>query len=363
MRAPLRAILPAIALTLVSCVSSTATPSPTPGTTASTASSAATPSPSAPPAVLSDRFGLLDGSHVVRETDRSALATLDDVTDAVVSPDGRSLAYWQGTPGYARTLGVFETATLRARTVLTLPEAERAVAIAWATDGSGLLVGVTSRDVVPGGPVEAPYLYVTLREVDVATGAVREIVRHERTTLWYAPIIWDRARRVAAAVEAGPGGFAIAYVLFRDGEEAVRTALPATTLPRLVEASPDGTRVLMSGFFADQPHSLFVWDVATPASPTALPLGPSEFIVRALWRSRDEVVVSLRASQNTLNGDRLEVWRLDGSRRVVYRGEHRLSSVRVDGSAAILSEGIVDLESGAFVPITGLGDALSIRLH
>ena len=98
-----------------------------------------------------------------------------------------------------------------------------------------------------------------------------------------------------------------------------------------------------------------MWPLAEPAQRITLEAVGDERVVAALWRDAREIVVSLSPNASARDADRLEVWPLEGPRRVVLRGQHRLDAVRPDGTAAITSRGVVDLATGATAPIPGLG--------
>lgn len=139
-----------------------------------------------------------------------------------------------------------------------------------------------------------------------------------------------------------------------------RDHVPSTTPDPayLYRASPSAERVLMRTFF-DEARTVHVWRVAD-ARYTALDTAPGERVVAALWRTDIEVVVSLSTSGEREVGDRLEVWSVDGQRRVILTARHRLDAVRPDGSAAITSAGIVDLVTGAVAQAPDLGSGLRV---
>ncbi len=367
-RAPAAAVLGAAIL--ASCAS-VPNVSATPAVNAS-ATLVSSPAPTASPplptaaAPLSDRYGVLvdvKSGYVRSETDPRTLATLsagdDPAFHGAVSPDGRALAYWETSPtAGARVLWLLERIPGRPRALLTLPETEVAATstgggVAWSSDGTGLLIAVNSRDYVPSPVVDAPPLYTTLRQVDVSTGSVREIARKEPGHPFF-PIAWDRPRGISAAVQWGPGGFTMGYFTVRDGAAPVGAALPATSLPIALQAARDASRVLMRTFFADGPRAVYVWPLADPAQRMALEPVGNERVVAAMWRNEREIVVSLSATADARDADRLEVWPLEGPRRVVLRGQHRLDAVRPDGTAAITSVGVVDLTTGATARIAAM---------
>ncbi len=326
--------------------------------TASPAVSAVPSAQAAPAAPLSDRYGVIvsgrQSSYLRSETDPKTIASFStDLSNAVVSPNGRMIAYWAGGGGGARVLMLIDLAApAAARTLLTLPASEVAATstfggVAWSSDGTGLLIAVNSTEYVKQPVPDALNLYATLRQLDLPSGSVKEIARKELGFPFY-PLAWDRARRISAAVEWGPGGFATSYVTVRDDGSLQRAALPGTTLPRSVRAAPDASRVLSRSFYADDAHAVYVWPLADPAQRTTLTAAGSDRVVEATWRDGREIVASVTSDAKSNDGQRLEVWPLQGTRRVVLTAPHVLEAVRPDGTAAITTAGVVDLALGTF---------------
>lgn len=344
---------------------------PAPAATAQAPSPAATTRSSAA-GLVSDRYGLvLDRQPpVVRsEADSGQITALrGEHSNGAVSPDGRRIAYWQTPAGPARRLWLLDvSAPAQPRSLLALPDSEIAAAstgsgIAWSSDGTGLLVAVNG--LAPpregGGPlVEAPP-YATLRQIDVATGSVREVARTEMAA-WFGPVAWDRARGVSTAVEVGPGGFAWGYVVLRDGVAPARAPLPAQTLTVFVRAAPDASRVLMRGF--PDHRAVYVWPLTEATRVTTREAVGDEYVAAAIWRNAREIVVSLSRAREGREGERLEVWALEGPRRVLLRERHRLDVVRPDGTAAITDKGVIDLATGALEELPGMmGDRATASL-
>lgn len=308
---------------------------------------------------VSDRYGLIVGSTVRSEADPRKLgdlATEQASFNGAVSSDGRRFAYWETAPGAgeARVLRLLDgSAPAQARVVFALPETETATVsagggVAWSSDGTGLLIGVNSREYgVTAPPVGAERpRYAALRDVDVASGSVREIARSE-LSLPLRPVAWDRVRRIAAAVEIGHGGYIGSYVLVREGAAPIRTQLGTDIAPAI--AAPDASRVLAVRF---RPSALYVWSLAEPARRMTMEPALGESIEKAIWRNAREIVVLIASDEPAAH--RLEVWPLEGPRRVVLRGAQSLSGVRPDGTAAIVSGQVVDLETAAVSPIPGM---------
>lgn len=342
----IRAIASLLLVIAMSCTS-TPTVSPTPAFPSHAVTSTAVLTPPG-----ADRYGLVIGATVRSEGDPRKIAELAAVPfNGAVSPDGRRLAYWEASPGgaEARVLRLFDIATpAQERILVTLPTTETAGGVAWSSDGSGLLIGVSSVAYVSTDvPVGAARpVYTALRDVDVASAAVREVARLMEA-LPLRPVAWERRSRVAAAVGIGDGGYTGSYVVAREGAQPTTTPMCCNIFPAF--GAPDASRALAVSF---EPKALFIWPLADPDQRTTMDVAAGERIDRAIWRNAREVVVLIGGdAPGTM---RLEVWSLDGRRRVVLMGAQDLSAVRADGTAAIVSGDLVDLDTGARWPIPGV---------
>jgi hypothetical protein len=222
------------------------------------------------------------------------------------------------------------------------------------------LIAVNSVELASrSGLPDAPPLYSTLRQLDMADGSVHEIVRNEGRATWFSPLAWDRARGISTAAVVGPGGFAAGYIILHEGALPDEGRLPSQTLtlPGYVRSAPDASAVLMRGF--PEHRELYVWPLAQPAQVRTLTAAADEYVTAAMWRNSREIVVSLSQTSSSDTGDRLEIWAIDGSRRVLLTAPHRLAAVRPDGTAAITDKGAVDLESGTIEDIPETGRALA----
>lgn len=326
-------------------------PSPSPAATGSgrpTATSQLTPA-----TPLSGRYGVIIDAgppYLRSETDPQRIGQLSgELFGGAVSPDGRKIAYWQYSNGAPTVLAVLDSAApAQPRALLRVSAGEVAGGVVWSSDGTGLLIAVNSRDFVQQPP-DAPRLFATLRQVDVATGSVREVVRNEPGHPFF-PIAWDRGRGVSVAV-SGVGGFVSGYVMVRDDGSMQVADLPATTLPQFVRAAPDGSRVLMLHW--QDSSAVSVWPLTEPAQRVTLRPDTGERVVAAMWRDAREIVASVARTADASEAERLEIWPLDGQRRVVLSAQHRLDAVRPDGTAAITSAGVVDLTTGALAKMPG----------
>ena len=273
---------------------------------------------------------------------------------AAVSPDGRRIAYWQVLRGggQARVLWLLDGAALtQPRVILTLADSETAAVstgggVVWSSDGGSLLIGINSIAYESAGAVDAGrYTYAALREVEISSGSVREITRIERA-LPLRPVALDRGRHLAAAVEIGGGGYIASYVVAREGGAVTRTALGINIAPAL--GTSDASRVLALRFL---PSGIYVWSLVQPEGRTMLEAAPDERVETALWRNSREIVVLIGGDSPSAH--RLEVWNVEGGRRVVLAGAQDLAGVRPDGTAAILDGQVVDLDTGAVSAIPG----------
>lgn len=322
------------------------------------AAPAPTPAPTVHP-LLSDRYGLIVhvASPMIRsEASAEILARLGGAF--AVSADGRRVAYWE-----SRRLYVIDLARPGQRSeVFRLAEGEAVTAalgrgaIAWSTDGTGLLIAVTSAEYVPSEVPDPPLLWVTLRHLDLTTGSVHELYREEPGHPVH-PLTWDRANAISAAVWWGPGGFSFAHFAIRDDGARVQPSRQrqdyVATLPSAFQVAPDASRVLWRTFFADEPQGVWIAPLADASQFTRLEAQNGERVVGALWRDAMEILVSISSGDDSDDGERLEIWPVDGTKRVLFRGEHRLEGVRPDGTAAVTNNGLIDLKSGVLAPIPG----------
>lgn len=309
--------------------------------------------PSAP-----DRYGLIIGRELRGETSPQSIGMLTTESfRGAVSPDGRRIAYWEILSAHAgaRVLRLTDpSAKDGGRVVLTLPESEAASiaygsGVAWSSDGTGLLLAVHALYVAtpppPGTPPLAPALDTALRQVDLASGAVREIAS-ANGGFPVQPLGWDRSRGVAAAIEIGPGGYATSYIVVREAASLSPTRVPLdqVEVPAfLIRAAPDGSRVFAVGRFPRP--AVHVWPLAAPERRTTLPLGLGDRVSAAMWRNASEIVVALETADAD-SAARIELWPLDGPPRVLVRGLRGLDAIRPDGTGAIVAGHVVDLRTG-----------------
>lgn len=241
---------------------------------APTASPSASPSPSGAAAILDDRFGFLiwGNSVTVRsETEPSALTSFAaggrswTSLSRFVSPDGRSVAYWDPA-GPGAVLKVRPAIGGSPRTVLTAQPGMSGNAFAWSSDSTGLVVAVDNdcEEICAaqgGTPVQE------LWTVDLTSGATERVASGK----FWIPVIWDRTRGLVAAGVTGPGGYLVGYDLIdltRQPHTVRSTEFRPTVLGRLA-ASSDARNVLLtynvpSGGGAAITNALAWWPLAQP---------------------------------------------------------------------------------------------------
>jgi hypothetical protein len=296
-------------------------------------SSVATTSPT-PAAVFDDHFGFLIGNAVRRESDPQPLFTLGIANDSggVISPDGRRLAYWA-----ANELRVIDIApNAQPRTLVPITgKGEGALYFAWSSDSTGLVVGVNGGG---GGPADAPPGYTALRVVDVSGGLPREIVRVRYANV--IPLAWDRQAHLIAAYMPTDSGARAYYLIEESGSLKTMNAGPGIYE---LEASQDGLQMLGRG----DPNSVVrVWPRDSYADGADLRATGDDQILWAAWRPGT-------AEIGVLFADRLELWNVSGTRRVISLPPHSngksILVFRADGKSvfALGAEVIaVDIASG-----------------
>lgn len=261
-----------------------------PPAAATTPPGAAAPAPSPTEAgLLSATYGLIvmSGTSIVvrSETDAREIAVLDRLGEPAtggaiaVSGDGRRVALWPSTGLGRNELRLWQaSAPDRIETLLISPEGERGTGIAWAADGSGLVLSFDTLSRLPGfhaGP-DASYL----RTYDLATRQTTEVVRIPRTSL--VPLAWDRAQRTIAAFETGGGGFARSYVVVRDGAVS-RTELLSERQHTVVPAvTTDAAWVVVSAH-VDSRSRLIAWPLSEPTRTVQLGPDTDRWFVHFGW--------------------------------------------------------------------------------
>jgi hypothetical protein len=259
--------------------------------------------------------------------------------------DGKRVAHWRAGQAAGWELRVFESATpANARTVVTLPSTFRGGALAWASDGQGVLYAAQTVENFPGiggGPRRA-----TISAVDLTTPQApgTDVMPARTEGAVYIPVAWDRAKKIFAAALTGEGGFIFEYAVSdASGHRATRTTGELVAFS--VEGSPDATRVLAIG---DGLASVRIWPVTNFAAQVAV-RPPGGRILAARWRTANEVGWTF--------GARFDVFvpQTDTSRTVFTgSGDVRLLAFRPDGTGALIAQQsgrlIVDMQTGATTP-------------
>jgi hypothetical protein len=348
----------------------TPSPSPTPApTVAASPSPTASPTPSPTVAPASIKFGLVvaDPSATTfrlrLENDAEPFASLDGSL-AVVSPDGRRLAYWHrdtGTSGTQDDLRIIDLFTGAQSQIIRLQN-ERAAGVVWRDDAGGLLYAAASPNTASAG-IDPPPAYTAVRIVNFATNQVNEVKR--LTAARFFPLTWRVATRVVSGVDAGEGGVRAIYRFKEDGGAAGDTP-PDRRFSEVVDTSRDGSAIL--GQFAYGEAGKLFSGIRVVASDDPRPLAereppPGAFLVRARFRAATtDVVALLRAGEPSRYV--IEIWPTGigltprrvwtgttataASGELLVRFDGKLAYVRTDESGTgIGSWQTVDLDSGA----------------
>ena len=308
-------------------------------------------------AILDDHFGFLVGNAVRTESDTKPLFVLPipEDTAGVVSPDGRRLAYVGSND--VRVIDIAPKA--QPRTLFTVSGEEGGAYLAWSSDSTGLVFGVTG----PPSPVnEGPPSYTKLRVIDAAGGTARDVIRIPNANV--IPLAWDRQAHLISAYESFEIGAGAYDVVGEDGTRKVTAARPGLYV---LAASQDGKHVFGHG---DPQNVVRVWPLESYERGLDLQATSDEHIATIAWRPGTAEVGVL------FHGDRLELWDAGGARRTVTlptappsSDRYATLAFRVDGKAVVISrqsgvEGstdtyavAVDLASGRSVaiPVAGNG--------
>ncbi|MDP9245842.1 MAG: hypothetical protein M3O64_04240, partial [Chloroflexota bacterium] len=180
--------------------SSTANPNVTP-----TPSAASSPAGSTAPggAIYNDEFGFIvtdvGGTASIRKESNNARIVSIDGQGIAVSPDGRQVAYFTAdqlkVASAASPSSVVFSSSLSAN--------EHGGAIAWSSDGNGLVYAVnTGQQTISS----------TVRTLDLRSGGPAQVVLTSTAAgVILQPIAWDRSANLAAVGETGEGGFMRTY--------------------------------------------------------------------------------------------------------------------------------------------------------
>src|SRR5256885_2808420 len=283
-------------------------------------STVGTTSPS-PAAILDDHFGFIAGNVVRLESDAKPLFVLNIPSDTagVVSPDGRRLAYLENNALHVIDIA----ANAQPRTLFTITGKEGGMYLAWASDMTGLVVGVNGP---MAGVSDVPPSYTKLRIVDAAGGTARDVISIRNAAV--VPLAWDRQAHLIAAYEATQSG-AGPYDLVAESGALKRT----NTRDGLfwLASNQDGRNVFGHG---DPNNAVRAWPLDSYEHGVELSATTDEHVATVAWRPGTAEVGVL------FHGDRLELWDANGARRTLAlppapSSSDRLATLafRVDGKA------------------------------
>ena len=358
--------------------------SPSPSTAATQASAspsnpASATTSASPTGVLSDAYGflLLESPAKVRsETSAAILSSFPaggrsfTFYSSIVSPDGRSVAYWDPVNAPKSTGAVLKVRPVTGgtpRAVLTTRPELSGNAFNWSTDGTGIVAAIDDDCFLPVSCVAAGK---ELWTIDVASGATEKIAEGK----FWLPVAWDRAAKRVAAGVTGEGGYTTAYDLVDLSQKpyAVRSTTFNPAVIGRMRASSDGRSVLLTTF--GQPDTLSWWPLAEPEKRRAIPYEGTA----AAWRPGTSEIWWVEgltpAGCRTVPCSGTQIVAYDvatAARRIAFRGLYgnELVGFRSDGSAAItrgrvpdrdpaeaIALVLVDVRSGATANVSVSGE-------
>jgi hypothetical protein len=271
---------------------------------------------------------------------------IDKDAGGVVSPDGRRLAYWAGNE--LRVIDIARDS--QPRTLLAIAGDEGALSFAWASDGTGIVIGINGGG---GGQGDAPPGYTAIRVIDVPGGTPHEIARVKDANV--VPLAWDRQAHVVAAYEPIASG---TYTYDLVSESGTVKRMPPSSSLYFLQASHDAQQVF--GHVDLTTSALRVWPVATFERAVDLSVAAGQNVLGAHWRPGS-------AEIGVLFTDRLELWNAAGVRRSLAlppapASSDRYTSLvfRADGKVAFVGRQ-VESSPGAFETYTVAVDIASGR--
>jgi len=261
-----------------------------------------------------------------------------------VSPDGRSVAYWQtgADDALPHVLHVLDLPSGSDKTVLTL-DSERAGAagwMVWASNGSSLAFAVHSADSAFEGRL-APRVPAasSVRILDLGSGTTREAMH--ATNQWLAPMAWNPAKNQVVAIGRGSDDQLLGY-LVRDLNEPSARALP---LPVGISAASvvadwSGDRVLgiaRSACPIGTCGAVWVWPATEPSAPARASSSDVNALSALFRPGSNEVYAIVRDASNAsaiqrwseAGGAPAQIARMPALGRLLFR---------VDGSALIATQ-------------------------
>ena len=343
--------------------------------TATAVSGTAAVATSAAASVLDERFGLLVYDKDARVRSEASGAVISSFPaqarsftfySRVISPDGRSVAYWDPVANEAH-LHVRPVLGGTDRVVLTARPEMKGNAFTWSSDGTGIVAALDNdcQELCPGPAVNE------LWTIDLPSGATERVASG---SIWL-PVTWDRGAKLIAAGVTGPGGYLVAYNVIDLNTQPYpvrRTPFTPPVLGRL-KASSDARYVLLHTM--GSPDSLAWWPLAEPEkrSDVAFDGAAAEWrpATNEIWWSSGLTPAGCRTAPCAAT-DLVSFDVTTGAPRRMARGTvgPLLMGFRVDGSAAITAVPggstliIVDVNSGSTATITvsgQLGETVRLR--
>jgi hypothetical protein len=295
--------------------------------------------------VLDDRFGfIVYGNNVARVRSESSDAEVTafepkgrsfTAVSRTVSPDGRSVAYWDPVDNGA-VLRVRPVTGGAARAVFTAAAGMKGNAFAWSSDATGLVIAVDN-DCQEICGAQGGRSFAELWTADLAGGATARIASGK---IWL-PVTWDRGTQLVAAGVTGPGGYLSAYdvIELKPQPTAVRsTPFQPPVIGRL-RASTDARGVLLT-FDQGGLTGLAWWPLAEPERRAAVEFDGNA----AEWRPGTTEIwwvgglTPAGCQARPCSGTQLTSFDTrSGARAVAFRGSvgGALVGFRVDRAAAI----------------------------
>jgi hypothetical protein len=348
------AALPSSPLPTVTTVTAQ-TSSPVP--TAVVAPAAGSPSPTGPATpiptlalptgITGGRHGLITrrGERLVVRLEAEAAALLVLPQSVVAHRLGR-IAYWKDANGTAELHVVEVPGTDR---VVASFRERRGAGIAWAADGSGLVVSLAEPGARSG-------IARSLHTIELARGTTAEVYRATGPSgASVMPLVWRPDLGLIAAYETGPGGFHFGYTVIRQGSPPIRTDPSGRVIG--MQASPDGSLVVATWI---DDGAIQVWRTDDFAQRTELRIQGAD-LSQPQWSPGGDVAYAILTSGTSARAPRVEKWApLSGARSTLTefgQGAPASFFLRADGSGLVSQ-----LANGAW-QVTDLASSRSMVLQ
>ncbi len=312
--------------------------------------------PGGPPpnsAVFNDDFGFIvsagdiAAANIRKESSSARIGSFAS-QDYAVSPDGRQVAYWRASSG-GSLLDVYTVSSGNARTIIGL-STQGGGAIAWSSDGTGVVVAANSADSsASGGPTSQ------LITVDVASGDHVQIAKRTDGRLYW-PLAWNRGLNVVAGGVTGEGGFMTEYFTI----DTIATASATKSFPvqgrttiGSVHVTNDTKWVL--GVDIDT-NAISYWPLFDYSQAKTVPVATAGK-AGALWRPTTHQIGFIASSAFWLYDVDLADPQI-GSAWFTVQGGSLLRTFRADGRAVVLAVPVstTDVQAGTSYTLSLLGD-------